>query len=80
MPAQPRRDHDDRRGERAAAAGRGPAAPPGADGGGAGQQRKPGVRRGRETWQAVVQGRMKGDHLSGLLIPLDTVISFVKEK
>jgi serine protease Do len=28
----------------------------------------------------VVQGRMKGNHLSGLLIPLDTVISFIKER
>ncbi len=29
---------------------------------------------------AMVKGRLKGDNLSGLLIPLDTVISFIKEK
>jgi len=27
----------------------------------------------------MVQGRMKGDHYSGLLIPIETVISFIKE-
>jgi hypothetical protein len=27
----------------------------------------------------VVQGRMKSDHRSGLLVPLQTVIAFVKE-
>jgi serine protease Do len=29
---------------------------------------------------AMVKGRLKGDKISGLLIPLDTVISFIKEK
>jgi len=29
---------------------------------------------------AVVKGRMKGDNLSGLLIPMETIISFVKER
>lgn len=28
----------------------------------------------------MVQGRMKGDHLSGLIIPVETIISFIKEK
>lgn len=29
---------------------------------------------------AMVKGRLKGDNLSGLLIPLETIISFIKEK
>jgi serine protease Do len=29
---------------------------------------------------AIIKGRLKGDNLSGLLIPLDTIISFIKEK
>jgi serine protease Do len=29
---------------------------------------------------AIVKGRLKGDNLSGLLIPLETIISFIKEK
>jgi serine protease Do len=29
---------------------------------------------------AIVKGRLKGDNLSGLLIPLQTIISFIKEK
>jgi serine protease Do len=29
---------------------------------------------------AVVKGRLKGGNASGLLIPMDTIISFVREK
>jgi serine protease Do len=29
---------------------------------------------------AMVKGRLKGDNLSGLLIPLETIISFIKER